>query len=70
LPLSSGNVTIAGHTAPVMVSCIADYPFTINAQRHHPLYAFSPGNTYVAYQEGDGLGGMDQENVIVDPLLH
>ena len=67
LPLSSGNVTIAGQTAPGDGICIADYPFTINASNVIIRFMrFRLGNTYVAYHEGDGLGGMDQENVIVD----
>lgn len=67
LPLTTGNVTIAGQTAPGDGICIADYPFTINASNVIIRFMrFRLGNTYVANHEGDGLGGMDQENVIVD----
>ncbi len=67
LPLSNGNVTIAGQTAPGDGICIADYPFTINSSNVIIRFMrFRLGNKYVAYHEGDGLGGMDQENIIVD----
>lgn len=67
LGLSSGNVTIAGQTAPGDGICIADYPFTINASNVIIRYMrFRLGNLKVAYHEGDGLGGMDQQNIIVD----
>jgi hypothetical protein len=67
LGLSSGNVTIAGQTAPGDGICIADYPFTINASNVIIRFIrFRLGNINVAYHEGDGLGGMDQQNIIVD----
>ncbi|MDP4276778.1 MAG: hypothetical protein Q8914_04000 [Bacteroidota bacterium] len=67
LPVKSGNVTIAGQTAPGDGICVADYPFTINASNVIIRFVrFRLGNRYVAYHEGDGLGGMDQQNIIVD----
>lgn len=67
LSISSGNVTIAGQTAPGDGICIADYPFTISASNVIIRFVrFRLGNLEVAYHEGDGLGGMDQQNVIVD----
>ena len=67
LPLRNGFVTIAGQTAPGDGVCIADYPFTINASNVIIRFMrFRLGNKYVAYHEGDGLGGMDQQDIIVD----
>jgi len=67
LGLSSGNVTIAGQTAPGDGICIADYPFTINSSNVIIRFIrFRLGNIYVANHEGDGLGGMDQQNIMVD----
>ncbi len=67
LSISTSNVTIAGQTAPGDGICVADYPFTINASNVIIRFVrFRLGNLFVANHEGDGLGGMDQENVIVD----
>lgn len=67
LKLSKDNVTIAGQTAPGDGVCIADYPFVISANNVIIRYMrFRLGNEYVAYHEGDGLGGMDKENIIID----
>lgn len=67
LALRNGNVTIAGQTAPGDGICIADYPFTINASNVIIRFIrFRLGNKNVAYHEGDGLGGMDQENIVID----
>ncbi len=67
LSLSQGNVTIAGQSAPGDGICVADYPFTIKASNVIIRYMrFRLGNRQVAYHEGDGLGGMDQQNIIVD----
>lgn len=67
LRLRNGNVTIAGQTAPGDGVCIADYPFTISAKNVIIRFMrFRVGNRNVAYHEGDGLGGMDTENVMID----
>ncbi len=67
LAISSGNITIAGQTAPGDGICVADYPFTINASNVIIRFMrFRLGNRQVANHEGDGLGGMDQENIMVD----
>lgn len=67
LPITSGNVTIAGQTAPGDGICVADYPFTINASNVIIRFMrFRLGNKNVAYHDGDALGGMDQENIMVD----
>ncbi|MDD3321516.1 MAG: pectate lyase [Paludibacter sp.] len=67
LALRNGNITIAGQTAPGDGICIADYPFTINASNVIIRFIrFRLGNKFVAYHEGDGLGGMDQQNIMVD----
>lgn len=67
LGISNGNVTIAGQTAPGDGICIAGYPFTINANNVILRFLrFRLGNENVAYHEGDGLGGMDRANIMVD----
>ena len=67
LRLNRNNVTIAGQTAPGDGICIADYPFVIAASNVIIRYMrFRLGNKYVANHEGDGLGGMDGKNIIID----
>ena len=67
LQLKNGNVSILGQTAPGDGICIADYPFTISSSNVIIRYMrFRLGNRKVAYHEGDGLGGMDQANIIID----
>jgi hypothetical protein len=67
LSISSPNVTIAGQTAPGDGICIADYPFTIGASNVIIRFVrIRLGNINVAYHEGDGFGGMDQQNIMVD----
>lgn len=67
LRLKNANVTIAGQTAPGDGICIADYPFVIAADNVIIRYMrFRLGNKNVAHHEGDGLGGMDRKNIIVD----
>ena len=67
LSINNGNVTIAGQTAPGDGICVAGYPFTIKASNVIIRFLrFRLGNENVVYHEGDGLGGMDQSNIIVD----
>lgn len=67
LQLKKGNVTIAGQTAPGDGICVADYPFTIDSDNVILRFLrFRLGNRHVDKHEGDGLGGMDRKNIIVD----
>lgn len=71
LRLRNGNVTIAGQTAPGDGICVANYPFVISAPNVIIRFVrFRLGNealkTNKNAHEGDGLGGMDTQNVIVD----
>ena len=67
LRLKNGNVSILGQTAPGDGVCIADYPFSIAASNVIIRYMrFRLGNRNVANHEGDGLGGMDQQNIVID----
>ncbi len=67
LRLRNGDVTIAGQTAPGGGICIADYPFTISADNVIIRYMrFRCGNRHVDQHEGDGLGGMDRKDIIID----
>lgn len=67
LRLRNGYVSILGQTAPGDGICVADYPFSISASQVIIRYMrFRLGNRKVAYHEGDGLGGMDQANIVID----
>lgn len=67
LSINSGDVTIAGQSAPGDGICVADYPFTINANNVIIRYMrFRLGQQQVAYHEGDGLGAMDHEGIMID----
>ena len=71
LKIKNGNVTIAGQTAPGDGVCIANYPFVIACKNIIIRYMrFRLGNealkTNNKAHEGDGLGGMDSENIIID----
>lgn len=60
------NTTIEGQTAPGDGICIADYPVTLNSKTITRYLRFRLGNRQVAHHEGDGLGGMDLHDVMVD----
>ncbi len=70
LQLRSGNVTIAGQTAPGDGICIADYPFSIKANNVILRFLrFRLGNANVTKDGADGwdgLGSLDQRDIIVD----
>lgn len=65
LRIVSGDLTLAGQTAPGQGICIARYPVTINADNVIVRYLrFRVGNE--GKGEPDGLGSTDCRNVIVD----
>lgn len=67
LRLKNGNVTIAGQTAPGDGICVAGYPFVISAPNTIIRYMrFRLGNENVDNHEGDGLGGMDGQRIMID----
>lgn len=70
LQLRSGNVTIAGQTAPGDGICITDYPFSIKANNVILRFLrFRLGNKNVTINGADGwdgLGSLDQRDIIVD----
>lgn len=67
LKLQNGNVTIAGQTAPGDGICIAGYPFVIAADNVIMRYMrFRLGDENAANHNGDGLGGMDRTNIMID----
>lgn len=65
LRIRYGNLTIAGQTAPGQGICIASYPVVLAADNIILRYLrFRVGNE--SGGEPDGLGGMENTNVIVD----
>ncbi len=71
LKIKNGNVTIAGQTAPGDGICVADYPFVISAPNIIIRFMrFRLGNealkTNSSAHEGDGLGGMDGQRIMID----
>ncbi len=71
LKLKQGNVTIAGQTAPGDGICVADYPFVISAPNVIIRFMrFRLGNEALksnpTAHEGDGLGGMDGQKIMID----
>ncbi len=62
----ANNTTLAGQTAPGDGICMADYPVTLGSNVICRYLRFRLGNQQVAYHEGDGLGSMDDNNIIVD----
>ncbi len=65
LKISRGNLTIAGQTAPEEGICIATYPVILAADNIILRYVrFRVGNE--SGGEPDGLGGMENTNIIVD----
>ncbi len=61
-----GNTTIAGQTAPGDGICLADYPVTLSSNNVIRYIRFRLGSKNSDKHEGDGLGAMDSENIIVD----
>lgn len=70
LNIKGGNLTIAGQTAPGDGICVADYPVSIHANNVIIRYMrFRLGNKYVTENGADGwdgLGAMDQQDIMVD----
>ena len=65
LQITHGDLTLAGQTAPGEGVCIARYPVSIAADNIIIRYLrFRVGNEGTG--EPDGLGGMDQRNIIID----
>lgn len=70
LSLKNGDITIAGQTAPGDGICVTGYPFQISANNVIIRYMrFRVGNENVTANGADGwdgLGSLDQKNIIVD----
>lgn len=66
LKITSGDLTIAGQTAPGDGICIKDYKVTINANNIIVRYIkFRVGNAYKE-NEPDAFGGTNRQNLIID----
>lgn len=71
LKVKNGDLTIAGQTAPGDGICVANYPFVIACSNIIIRYLrFRLGNEALqqnpSAHEGDGLGGMDAANIVID----
>lgn len=71
LKISNGNLTIAGQTAPGDGVCVANFPFVISANNIIIRFLrFRLGNEALKIDskahEGDGLGGMDRSDLMID----
>ena len=69
LSIGKGNVTVAGQTSPGGI-CLADYPVSIHSNNVILRYLrFRVGNKNVTLNGADGwdgLGAMDQKDIMVD----
>ena len=70
LNISTGNVTIAGQTAPGDGICVADYPVAIKANNvivRYMRFRLGNNNVLVNGADGwDGFGGFDQQDWMID----
>lgn len=71
LDIRNANLTIAGQTAPGDGICVADWPVVIKAPNVIVRFMrFRLGNIYAdkgqGGHEGDGFGGFDGQDIIVD----
>lgn len=67
LNIKNGDITIAGQSAPGDGVCVAGWPVQIRANNVIIRYLrFRLGNDNVSGHEGDGLGSMDCNNIIID----
>lgn len=69
LKLRNGNITIAGQTAPGDGICVGDYPFMISADNviiRFMRFRIGSNNAQDATDSWDGLGCLDQRNIMID----